>query len=182
MMVNSHDHPPLPHRPASVAAKNGQNSHSDPYLLQQMMNRFDKMLLIRDVYFNRKPMAEEIRTLEFWRSIIVECVCSFFYVFLVCSTHISWTGSLIGHQPNWLVMALTSGLTMSTLIHCFGHISGANINPAVTFSLLASRHISTLRASLYVIAQCGGAIAGAALLYGYVYLFMININCEYVFK
>lgn len=124
------------------------------------------MLLIRDVYFNRKPMSEEVRTLEFWRSIIVECVCSFFYVFLVCSTHISWTGSLIGHQPNWIVMSLTSGLAMSTLIHCFGHISGANINPAVTFSLLATRHISTLRASLYVIAQCGGAIAGAALLYG----------------
>ena len=48
----------------------------------------------------RLSMAAELRSIEFWRSIIAECLGTFFYVFLVCAVHISWTGSLIAHQPN----------------------------------------------------------------------------------
>lgn len=48
----------------------------------------------------RLSMATELRSIEFWRSIIAECLGTFFYVFLVCAVHISWTGSLIAHQPN----------------------------------------------------------------------------------
>ncbi|RWS24602.1 neurogenic protein big brain-like protein [Leptotrombidium deliense] len=111
-------------------------------------------------------MSEEIRTLEFWRAIIAECLATFFYVFLVCSVNISWINSMIEYQPNWTVMAFTNGFAMATLTHCFGHISGANINPAVSCSFLITRRITPLRAILYIIAQCGGSIAGAALLYG----------------
>ena len=48
----------------------------------------------------RLSMAAELRSIEFWRAIIAECLATFFYVFLVCAVHISWTGSLIAHQPN----------------------------------------------------------------------------------
>ncbi|XP_022240824.1 neurogenic protein big brain-like isoform X2 [Limulus polyphemus] len=110
-----------------------------------------------------RSIREEIRTLEFWRSIIAECLASFFYVFLLCGAHVSWPN----HDPsNLMIKALTSGLTMATLAQCFNHISGAHVNPAVTFTMFVTRRISPLRASLYVIAQCGGSIAGAALLYG----------------
>ena len=116
---------------------------------------------------NRKrPMIVEIRTLEFWRAVIGECLSTFFYVFLLCATHISWTGSHLAHQPNWLVMSLTSGCAMATIYQCFGHISGAHVNPSVTFAMFVTNKITLLRALLYVIAQCGGSIAGAALLYG----------------
>lgn len=114
----------------------------------------------------RRTMTEEIRTLEFWRAIIAECLSTFFYVFLLCATHISWSGSVLAHQPNWLVIAMTSGCAMATLSQCFGHISGAHVNPAVTCALFITWRITPLRALLYVIAQCGGSIAGAALLYG----------------
>lgn len=63
-------------------------------------------------------------------------------------------------------MAFTSGIAMATLCQCFGHISGANVNPAVTIALFFTRKISILRTLFYVIAQCGGSIAGSALLYG----------------
>lgn len=43
---------------------------------------------------------------------------------------------------------------------------GAHINPAVTIALAVTRMISPLRLVLYLIAQCGGSIAGAAVLYG----------------
>lgn len=45
-------------------------------------------------------------------------------------------------------------------------LPGAHINPAVTISLAVTRTISPLRAILYMVAQSGGSIAGAALLYG----------------
>ncbi|RWS12254.1 neurogenic protein big brain-like protein [Dinothrombium tinctorium] len=134
-------------------------------LLSQLLAKIDTCGVHSDNQ-RKKSMREEIRTLEFWRAILTECLATFFYVFLVCSVYISWTSSLIAHQPNWTVMALTNGLAMATLTQCFGHISGAHINPAVTCSFLITRKITPLRAVLYVIAQCGGSIAGAALLYG----------------
>ncbi|XP_013786741.1 neurogenic protein big brain-like, partial [Limulus polyphemus] len=125
-----------------------------------LIDRVEKMHLQMN---KQKSIREEIKTLEFWRSIIAECLASFFYVFLLCGAHITWPG----HDPsNLTIKALTSGLTMATLTQCFSHISGAHVNPAVTFTMFVTRKISSLRASLYAVAQCGGAIAGAALLYG----------------
>lgn len=43
---------------------------------------------------------------------------------------------------------------------------GAHINPAVTFGMAIIGAVSPLRAAMYITAQCGGGIAGAALLYG----------------
>jgi glycerol uptake facilitator-like aquaporin len=43
---------------------------------------------------------------------------------------------------------------------------GAHISPAVTVAMAATRNISPLRGLMFVTAQCGGGIAGAALLYG----------------
>lgn len=43
---------------------------------------------------------------------------------------------------------------------------GAHVNAAVTFAMAITRHISPLRAIMFITAQCGGGIAGAALLYG----------------
>lgn len=44
--------------------------------------------------------------------------------------------------------------------------TGAHVNPAVSAALCVRRRVSPLRAALYVAAQCGGAIAGAAAIYG----------------
>lgn len=43
---------------------------------------------------------------------------------------------------------------------------GAHINPSITLGMAVIRAISPLRAAMYITAQCGGGIAGAALLYG----------------
>lgn len=111
-------------------------------------------------------VRQELRSLEFWRAIIAECLASFFYVFLVCAAQLSWPGSPLAHQPSWLLVAFAAGMAMATLGQCFGHISGAHVNPALTLAMLCTRRVSALRAALYLLAQCGGAIAGAALLYG----------------
>lgn len=111
----------------------------------------------------RRSLRSEIRSLELWRAVIGECLATFFYVFLVCGAHVSWPGYA---EPSVLAIALTSGAAAATLVQCYGHISGAHMNPAVTLATFATRKVSPIRTILYVSAQCGGAIAGAALLYG----------------
>ena len=116
----------------------------------------------------RLTMSSEFRTLDFWRAVIAECLASFLYVFLLCATHLTWTGSMFifGPSPNWLVIAMTSGFAMATLVQCFGHISGGHVNLSLTCAMLVTKKITPLRALFYLIAHCSGAIAGAALLYG----------------
>ncbi|XP_069704193.1 neurogenic protein big brain-like isoform X2 [Periplaneta americana] len=119
----------------------------------------------------RPSMQAEVRTLEFWRSIISECLAAFFYVFIVCGAASGAGGSsnnlLSSPTPSvTLATALATGFAIATLTQCFGHVSGAHVNPAVTVAMAVTRNITPLRALMFVTAQCGGGIAGAALLYG----------------
>ncbi|KAJ9583749.1 hypothetical protein L9F63_021912 [Diploptera punctata] len=119
----------------------------------------------------RPSMQAEVRTLEFWRSIISECLAAFFYVFIVCGAASGATnapGNLSSTPTPSVILstALASGFAMATLTQCFGHVSGAHVNPAVTIAMLVTRNITPLRALMFATAQCGGGIAGAALLYG----------------
>ncbi|XP_035776140.1 neurogenic protein big brain-like [Anopheles albimanus] len=113
----------------------------------------------------RINMHTELRSLEFWRSITCECLASFFYVFIVCGAA---AGAGVGASVSSVLLAtaLSSGFSMIALTQCFLHISGAHVNPAVSIGMVVARQISPLRALLYIVAQSGGSIAGAALLYG----------------
>lgn len=69
------------------------------------------------------PAKAEMRTLEFWRSIISECLASFFYVFVVCgaSAAVAPTGS---QGLVVIANALASGFAIAALTQSFGHVSG----------------------------------------------------------
>lgn len=74
------------------------------------------------------PLKVEIRTLEFWRSVISECLASFVYVFIVCGA--SAAGAGVGPKTSspvpsvLLSTALAAGFAMISLTQCFAHISG----------------------------------------------------------
>jgi len=62
-------------------------------------------------------------------------------------------------------VSLAFGLTVLTIAYSMGHISGAHLNPAVTFGLWAGGRITGKEILPYVISQIAGAITAAAVLF-----------------
>ncbi|XP_070533266.1 aquaporin AQPAn.G-like [Ptychodera flava] len=102
------------------------------------------------------------KCLHFWEAVACELVATFLFVCLLLSSTISWDEK----TPSVVQIALCAGLAVATLVHCFGDVSGGHINPAVTVAMLVTGKIGLLKALFYVIAQCVGAIAGAAFVRG----------------
>ena len=53
-------------------------------------------------------------------------------------------------------IAFSHGLSIATLVMAVFHISGGQLNPAVTISMMAVGRVSVLKAVFFVTAQCGG--------------------------
>ncbi|KAG8228463.1 hypothetical protein J437_LFUL009114 [Ladona fulva] len=95
-----------------------------------------------------------------WKALVAEFVGTFFLVFVGCGSCVKgWTT-----EPSVLHIALCFGLTVAAMVQVTGHVSGGHINPAVSVSLVVSGQLTVLRCAFYVLVQCIGAVAGAALL------------------
>lgn len=64
-----------------------------------------------------------------------------------------------------LGVSLAFGLTVVTMAYSIGHISGAHLNPAVSFGLWTAGRLETRELVPYVGSQLLGALAGASVLY-----------------
>jgi len=62
-------------------------------------------------------------------------------------------------------VSLAFGLTVLTIAYSLGHISGAHLNPAVSFGLWAGGRFPTKELVPYILAQVLGGIAAATILY-----------------
>jgi aquaporin NIP len=78
------------------------------------------------------------------------------------------TGAIVINQQTGALghvgIALTFGLVVMALIHTFGDLSGAHLNPAVTLGFAAAGRFSWVLVPGYVIAQIAGALAASAVL------------------
>ncbi len=61
-------------------------------------------------------------------------------------------------------IALTFGLIVMTMIYCFGDVSGAHLNPAVTTAFAAARRMHWSEVPGYIGAQVLGALTASGLL------------------
>nr|QKE23196.1 aquaporin 14 [Erpetoichthys calabaricus] len=105
----------------------------------------------------------ELKSRRFWRAVLAEILGSLIFVSAVLGSSIpnqAQDCSILLLQP-----ALAAGFTAVGLGHCFGDISGAQVNPAVTLAFLATRKLDILRTASYIIGQCLGATMAAGILY-----------------
>jgi aquaporin Z len=64
-----------------------------------------------------------------------------------------------------LGVSFAFGLSVLTMAYAVGHVSGGHFNPAVTVGLCTARRFLAKDIIPYVLAQLGGAIIGAGILY-----------------
>ncbi|MBI5953720.1 MAG: aquaporin [Chloroflexi bacterium] len=88
---------------------------------------------------------------------LAEFVGTFALVFIGISAGLGINQDLVG-------LALVYGLTVAVFVYAYGHISGAHINPAVTFGLALNGTIKWAQAVVYWVAQFAGAILGVFFL------------------
>ena len=62
-------------------------------------------------------------------------------------------------------IAAANGIIIMALIYALGHVSGAHFNPGVTIAFALFRHFQPREVLPYIVAQCLGGIAGAAILW-----------------
>lgn len=107
-----------------------------------------------------------IWTQDFWRAVSGEFLATFIFVLLSLGSTLSWQAGEGQAPPADLVLiSLSFGLSIATMVQCFGHISGGHVNPAVTAAMVVTRKLSLAKAVFYVLAQCVGAVTGAGVLY-----------------
>ena len=110
--------------------------------------------------------VNEFTSLESWRATFAEFVATLLFVFLGAGSVVV-TGTLTDGEltaPRLVVIALAHGFAIALLAYATANISGGHINPAVTFAAWITKNISTARATMFVLAQLVGALAGALLL------------------
>lgn len=94
------------------------------------------------------------------KKLTAECIGTFTLVLGGCGTAIFAGGSV-----GFLGVAIAFGLTVVAMAYGIGHISGAHLNPAVSFGAFVGGRMSGKEFGLYSLAQIVGAILAAAVLF-----------------
>ncbi|KAG8147732.1 hypothetical protein E2320_022754 [Naja naja] len=116
-------------------------------------------------------MASELKKKAFWRAVVAEFLAMSLFIFISIGSALGFQFPVMANktitpiQDN-VKVSLAFGISIATMAQSVGHISGAHLNPAVTLGLLLSCQISILRAVMYIVAQCLGAVVGTAILSG----------------
>ena len=118
-----------------------------------------KMMCVVECNPETPPPAPKPVHHPLWRKGAAEFVGTFWIVVAGCGCV---TANGVGMST--VVPMLTFGGVVFALILSLGGISGAHFNPNVTVCCLLFRTMSLLDGVVYVLAQMGGAVAGAGML------------------
>ncbi|XP_021897766.1 probable aquaporin PIP2-5 [Carica papaya] len=110
--------------------------------------------------------AVELTKWSFYRALIAEFIATLLFLYVTVLTVIGHKSQHAADQCGGvgiLGIAWAFGGMIFILVYCTAGISGGHINPAVTFGLFLARKVSLVRAVMYMVAQCLGAICGVGL-------------------
>lgn len=94
-----------------------------------------------------------------YRKITAEFVGTFSLVLFGCGAAV-----LAGEQVGQLGIAFAFGLAIVAMAYGIGPVSGCHVNPAVSLAVWLAGRMSLKDMVFYMLAQFGGALAGAAIL------------------
>ncbi|KAL9322770.1 hypothetical protein ACSQ67_010823 [Phaseolus vulgaris] len=114
---------------------------------------------------------DELTKWSLYRAAIAEFIATLLFLYITVLTIIGYKRQTDTSIPGntecdgvgILGIAWAFGGMIFILVYCTAGISGGHINPAVTLGLFLGRKVSLVRALLYIVAQCAGAISGAGL-------------------
>jgi MIP family channel proteins len=99
----------------------------------------------------------------FVKSILGEFFGSLLFLF-ISITSVSYTVEAGGAKAELFnSIAMTFGFSIMVLVYIFASISGANINPSVSLSLVTMNQLSVIKGASYVVAQLLGGTVGTGL-------------------
>uniref|UniRef100_A0A0D9WYE7 Uncharacterized protein n=1 Tax=Leersia perrieri TaxID=77586 RepID=A0A0D9WYE7_9ORYZ len=118
--------------------------------------------------------AAELGSWSLYRAVIAEFIATLLFLYITVATVIGYKHQTDTTAPGATADAACGGVgilgiawafggMIFILVYCTAGISGGHINPAVTFGLFLARKVSLVRAVLYIVAQCLGAICGVGL-------------------
>lgn len=96
------------------------------------------------------------------RAYFAELLGTFILVFAGTGTII--INDLSGGAISHLGIAATFGLVVMAMIYTLGNISGAHLNPAVTFGFWTARRFPARKLFPYIASQCLGALLASSIL------------------
>lgn len=96
----------------------------------------------------------------FKRENVASAVAEFFGTAVLTTVVLAVAKSQLG-LPYFVGIA--AGLTLMILVSMIGNTSGSHVNPAVTLSLWSVKKINTLKAVLFIVMQCAGALVAFRL-------------------
>jgi len=105
--------------------------------------------------------TSDTKTSSAAKKYIAELVGTFVLVLVGCGTTVFSGLQVVGI----IGISFAFGLPFLAMFYTIGDISGCHINPAVSISMFAAGKLSAKDTVFYIIAQCIGAIIGAAIIY-----------------
>jgi aquaporin related protein len=114
-------------------------------------------------YGHKTPEMRKRRKLTLLRACLAEMLGSalLIYMFFGCIINLKLAGGL-----NPLSFAMAHGFFACGIIFAVSDISGAHLNPAVTFATWITRKTSNRKAMIYMLSQVVGSLIGCLLILG----------------
>jgi len=110
---------------------------------------------------------KDLKPVPLIKSLVAEFLGTMFLVIIGCGTaSMLNNGKAPAESGDYTTkVSLAFGLGVMSIACFTGHVSGGNLNPAVSVGLLAGGELSLIKCLLYIVVQSLGSIVGATILF-----------------